>query len=248
MLRAFFVTLITLAYTLLVGTPFLIHAVLTRNTDALYRVGCWGAKIALWLAGVRLEVHGFEKIPARRALVFMSNHQSNSEGPAIFTILPPVLILAKQEFFRVPILGRGMLLRGFIPVDRKNREKAIEAVDRAAQSLRAGRSFMVFPEGTRSPDGRLRPFKKGVFVMAIKAGAPIVPISASGGRKIMPKGKFMISPGVIRITFHDPVPTHGLTLQDRDQLMRTVRQTILQGLSPEEWPLAAVESVKSHQQ
>src|SRR2546426_6820086 len=123
MFRAFFVSLVALSYTLLVGTPFLVHAVLTRNTDTLYRVGRLGTRIVLWLAGVRFEVHGLEKIP-RQAAVFMANHQSNCDPPAIFLILPPILVLAKKEFFRVPILGRAMVLRGFIPVDRKNREKA----------------------------------------------------------------------------------------------------------------------------
>ncbi len=244
MLRALFVTLITLGYILLVGTPFLIHAVLTRNTEALYRVGRWGAKMALWLAGVRLEVQGHEKIPAGRAVVFMSNHQSNSEGPALFTILPPVLVLGKKEFFRVPVLGKGMLLRGFIPVDRKNREKAIEAVEEAVKSLKAGHSFMVFPEGTRSPDGRLQRFKKGVFIMAIKAAAPIVPISVSGSRKIMPKGKFSISPGLIRMTFHDPVPTEGCSLEDGEKIVAQVRRAILSGLAEDELPLEAVTSGK----
>jgi 1-acyl-sn-glycerol-3-phosphate acyltransferase len=240
MLRAIFVTFFALAFTLLVGTPFLVHAVLTRNTNTLYNVGRLGARIVLWLAGVRLEVHGREKIP-RRAVVFMANHQSNCDPPAIFVLLPPVLILGKEEFFRVPVLGRAMLLRGFVPVERKNRERAIKAVEQATKSLEAGNSFMVFPEGTRSPDGRLGPFKKGVFVMAIKAGAPIVPISVSGGRKIMPKGKFIIKPGTVRITFHEPVLTEGCTLGDRDRMMEKVRQAILGGLTPEEQPLRAQE-------
>jgi len=241
MFRAFFVSLVALSYTLLVGTPFLVHAVLTRNTDTLYRVGRLGTRIVLWLAGVRFEVHGLEKIP-RQAAVFMANHQSNCDPPAIFLILPPILVLAKKEFFRVPILGRAMVLRGFIPVDRQNREKAIEAVEAATKSLKAGHSFMAFPEGTRSPDGRLKQFKKGVFVMALKAGAPIVPISVSEGRKIMPKGKFSITPGILRITIHDPVPTEGCTLDDRERIIGLVRQAILGGLSAEEWPLEPVRS------
>ncbi len=129
-----------------------------------------------------------------------------------------------------------MRLRGFIPVDRRNREKAIQAVEAATKALKAGNSFLVFPEGTRSPDGRLQPFKKGVFIMAIQAGASIVPISVSGSNKIMPKGKLEIVPGVIRITFHEPVATAGLTLDDRERLSETVRKAILEGLAPEERP------------
>ncbi len=237
MIRAFFVTLISLAYILVVGTPFLIQAVLTRNTDTLYRIGRWGARMAVWLAGVRLEIHGLEKIPAGRAVVFMSNHQSNCEGPALFSILPPLLVLAKKEFFRVPVLGRAMVLRGFIPVDRKNRERAIQALEMAAKSLKAGHSFLVFPEGTRSPDGRLQPFKKGVFVMAINAGAAVVPVSVSGGSKIMRKGEFAIRPGVLRMTIQDPISTERYAPEDRERVMQGVREAILRGLAPEEWPL-----------
>jgi 1-acyl-sn-glycerol-3-phosphate acyltransferase len=240
MIRTLFAVVVTCAYILVVGTPFLIHAVLSKNTEWLYRVGVLGAKLALRLAGVSLVVRGLEKIPAGRAVVFMPNHQSNCEPPAIFSILPPVLVLAKQEFFRVPILGRSMVLRGFIPVDRQNRQRAIEAVEKATESLKAGKSFLVFPEGTRSPDGRLQPFKKGVFVMAIKAATPIIPISVSGGSEIMRKGEFVVHPGELYITIHDPIPTERCTLEDRDEIMERVRQSILQDLSPQEQPLEVV--------
>jgi 1-acyl-sn-glycerol-3-phosphate acyltransferase len=236
MIRALLVTLVTFVYVLIVGPPILIHAWLTGNTDVLYREGMRGARLALWLAGVRLEVHGREKIPLDRAVVFMPNHQSNCDPPALLVTLPPVRVMVKQEFFRVPILGKGMRARGFIPVDRKNRERAIAAVDEATAALKAGHSFLAFPEGTRSPDGRLQTFKKGVFVMAIKAGAPIVPISISGGNKIMPKGKFVIRPGRVRITIHDPIPTADIGLDDRDRVIDATRRAILAGLAPEERP------------
>lgn len=237
MIRSVFVTAITFAYILIVGTPFLIHALLTKHTDTIYRVGVLGCRMALWLAGVRLEVQGREKIPAGRAVVFMPNHQSNCDPPAVVSILPPVLVMGKKEFFRVPVLGRAMRLHGFIPLDRKNRERAIQAVEQAVESLKAGHSFLAYPEGTRSPDGRLQAFKKGVFMMAIQAGAPIVPLSVSGSNKIMRKGDVRIHPGKVRITFHDPVATEGCTLEDRGQIMESVRRAILTGLTSEEQPL-----------
>lgn len=237
MIRSVFVTVITFAYIFLLGPPLLIHAVLTGNTDYLYRVGRLGARMAVWLAGARLEVHGLEKIPRGRPAVFMPNHQGNCDPPAVFAILPPVLVLAKKEFFRIPVLGRVMLLRGFIPVDRKNRERAIQAVEEAVKSLKAGNSFLVFPEGTRSPDGRLQTFKKGAFIMAIKAGATIVPMSVSGSSKVMRKREWAMHPGVVRITVHDPIPTEGCTLEDRDKIMDRVRRDILSRLAPDERPL-----------
>jgi 1-acyl-sn-glycerol-3-phosphate acyltransferase len=240
MIRTLLAAVVALASIFFLGAPLLLYAVLSGNTDPLYWAGLLGTRAALRAAGVRLEVRGREKIRGGRAVVYMPNHQSNADPPAVFVLLPPVLVLAKKEFFRIPILGRAMKLRGFIPVDRSKRERAIEAVEQAANSLRAGNSFLVFPEGTRSPDGRLQLFKKGVFVMAIEAGAPIVPVSVSGSSKIMRKGEFAIHPGAMRITFHDPVPTERRGMEDREKVMEAVRSAILSGLAPEEWPAEAV--------
>jgi len=243
MIRAFLVSVVTLIYILTAGLPFLIHAWLTKNTDKLYRVGINGARLALWLSGVRIEVHGLENIPHGRAAIYMPNHQSNCDPPAVISILPPVLVLAKQEFFRVPVLGPAMIYRGFIPVDRKNRERAIAAVEQAVESMKRGNSFLAFPEGTRSPDGRLQTFKKGLFLMAIKAGALIVPVSVSGARKIMPKGHFAIHPGRVRIIIQEPISAADYTADRRRELMQVTRQAILKGLDPEEWPREAPATV-----
>jgi len=236
MIRSIIVVSLTFAYIFLVGPPLIIYGTLTGRTGPLYNAGRRGAKLALWLAGVKLEVTGMEKIPKDRAVVFMPNHQSYCDAPAVFSILPPIIALAKKEFFRVPVLGQGMALRKFIAVDRKNRERAIQAVNEATERLKAGQSFLAFPEGTRSPDGRLQPFKKGVFVMAINAQAPIIPISLSGSYRIMLRDKWAIHRGVVRIAFHEPVPTAGSTMDDRPRIMERVRQAIVSGLSPEERP------------
>jgi 1-acyl-sn-glycerol-3-phosphate acyltransferase len=236
MIRAAIVSVITFLYIIVVGFPFLILAWITRNTDPLYHTGVNGARLAVWLSGVKLDVRGLEKIPHGRAAVYMPNHQSNVDPPAVISILPDVLVMAKREFFQVPVLGTAMVYRGFIPIDRKSREKSMAALDQAVESLKAGKSFMAFPEGTRSPDGRLQAFKKGLFVMAIKAGALIVPVSVSGARKIMPKGTFAIHPGTVRITIQDPIPAGEYTPEQRMELIQRTRQAILPGLEPEEWP------------
>ena len=236
MIRAFLVTLVTFTYVLILGPPVLIYSAISGNADPLYKAGIWGARMALWLAGVRLEIHGLDRIPRDRPVVFMANHQSNCDPPALLAVLPPVLVMVKKEFFRVPLIGQAMVQCGFIRVDRSNREQAFEAVEKGVQALKAGKSFLVYPEGTRSPDGRLRSFKKGVFVMAIKAGAPIVPISVSGSSKIMPKGKFVIRPGGVRITFHEAVAAEGFALEDRQIILERVRRGILAGLEKDEWP------------
>jgi 1-acyl-sn-glycerol-3-phosphate acyltransferase len=237
MIRAFLVTLVTFAYIVVLGIPLLIYAAIRGNADLVYRIGTLGARMALWLAGVNLEIHGLDQIPSDRPVVFMANHQSNFDPPALLAVIPPVLVMVKKEFFRVPILGRVMVACGFIPVDRRNREEALQALEKGVQALKAGKSFLVYPEGTRSPDGRLQRFKKGVFVMAIKAGAPIVPISVSGSNKIMPKGKFVIRPGRVRITFHEPVATEGSAIEDRQTIIDRDRQAILAGLEKNEWPV-----------
>jgi 1-acyl-sn-glycerol-3-phosphate acyltransferase len=236
MIRAFLVTLITFTYVLVMGPPVLIYAAISGHTDPVYRIGVFGAKIALWLAGVSVEVQGLDRIPRDRPVVFMANHQSNCDPPALLAALPQVLVMVKKEFYRVPIIGRGMVAVDFIRVDRSNREQGRDAVEKGVLALKAGKSFLVYPEGTRSPDGRLQKFKKGVFVMAIKAGAPIVPISVSGSNKIMPKGKFVIRPGRVRITIHEAIATEGFAIEDREIIIDRVRQAILTGLEKDEWP------------
>lgn len=234
MIRSACVVCFALFYIFVIGAPLLVYTLLSGNTDLIYRAGVLGATMTVRLAGARLEVIGREKIERTRAVVFMANHQSNCDPPALIGLLPPVLILGKQEFFRVPILGLAMRLRGFIPVDRRSREKSIQAINHAADSLSAGRSFLTFPEGTRSPDGRLLPFKKGVFIMAMKAGAPIQPVSISGSRKVMPKGKVAMRAGKVKITFHDLLVTTGTT--EIGAYQDAVRKAILSGLAEEEWP------------
>jgi len=238
MIRTAFAVTLTIAYILLVGTPLLIYSLISGDPRPLYRTGVRGCRFAVRLAGVRLEVIGREKIPAGRAVVFMANHQSMCDPPALISVLPRIRVLLKKELFRIPILGRGMKISGFIAVDRANRERSMQAVDEAVAALKAGDSFLVYPEGTRTPDGRLLPFKKGAFVLAIKAQALIVPISLSGGTRILRKGQSTIRPGTLRITIHDPIETAGYAVEDRKEVIKLVRAAVIAGLAEEELPLA----------
>ncbi len=185
MIRACLVVLFIAIYILLTAPPMLVYTILVRETDSIYAVGRFGAKVAVWLSGAKLEVHGKENIQPGQAVLYLANHQSNIDPPALVSILPPVWIMAKKEFFNVPLLNIGMRMRGFIPIDRQNRANAIQSINLAAEALKSGRPFIAFPEGTRSPDGKIQRFKGGVFVMAIKAGVPIIPISVSGSRKVV---------------------------------------------------------------
>ncbi|MCL6481782.1 MAG: 1-acyl-sn-glycerol-3-phosphate acyltransferase [Firmicutes bacterium] len=236
MLRTFLVGIFLLLYLLCVAPWFLIYAAITAHIEPLYRVGVFGARLALRLAGVQIHVEGREHVPAQPC-VFLANHASNADPPAVVAAIPKrVALMAKKELFRIPIFGRALLTGGFVPVDRSDPEAARRSVEHAIARVREGLSFLVFPEGTRSRDGRLQPFKKGAFVIAIAAGVPVVPISVAGSQCVMPKGAVAIRPGTIRVRFHPAIPTTGMTLDDRNQLSREVHRVIASGLPKEQQP------------
>ncbi|MFQ5695357.1 MAG: lysophospholipid acyltransferase family protein, partial [Terriglobia bacterium] len=190
--------------------------------------------LVLWLGGIRFEVRGEENLPRGRACVYMSNHQSNLDPPMLFLLLPPrIAMMGKIQVFSVPVLGEAVRLADFVPVDRDNPEEARKSVEEALPRLRRGVSFLVFPEGRRSWDGRLLRFKHGVFLLAIRAGVPIVPITVDGVTDAMPKGKWEIYPGRAQVTIHPPIETRGMQEGDRARLAQQVRTIVDSALSPE---------------
>ena len=215
-------------YVLVSAPPVLLWTVISRNPRLMYLAGGVGMRMALWLAGVKIQVRG--QPLATSAAVYAGNHSSNIDPPALFVALerlfPRVAVLYKAELRRLPVLVWAFDLGGFVPVERGNPDQSRPAVDRAAASLKAGTSFFIFPEGTRSRTGELLPFKKGGFLMAINARAPIVPVAVSGGRDAMRKGSRVIWPAVITVEFLAPVPTAGCTFDDRDAVVARVRQAI----------------------
>ena len=198
-------------YVLLIGSPFVLFAIAIRNPAILYTVGRLGVRIGLALSGIRYHVEGSEHIQRHRAAVYAVNHASNVEPP----------ILYKAELRKLPVLVRAFDLAGFVPLERGNPEQSLPAIDGAANALRAGNSFLIFPEGTRSRTGALLPFKKGGFIMALKAQAPIVPVAISGARSAMRKGSPIIYPVDVRVRFGEPVETAGVPVDDRDRLIGT---------------------------
>jgi 1-acyl-sn-glycerol-3-phosphate acyltransferase len=159
--------------------------------------------------------------------VFCSNHESNVDPAVLFEALHPQLhILYKAELHRFPIMGTVFDVGGFVPIDRGDRDKAMASITRGADALRAGHSFLIFPEGTRSRTGHLLPFKKGGFIMAIEAQAPIVPVAIQGGRAAMKKGSAFVRPVKVSVRMGTPIPTAGLTLDDRDALIEKVRSAV----------------------
>ena len=186
------------------------------------------APVVLWAGGARVVVSGREHADPSRPTIYVSNHQSTSDIPALLTALPVnVRFVAKKQLRWVPIVGWYLQLAGHIIVDRSNTRAAIASLDEAARKIRAGTSIIVFPEGTRSPDGRILPFKKGPFALAIKAGVTICPVTIEGSGKLMPKRSWRILPGEIRVKIGEPIDASQFKEQDRDQLMRLVRNVMI---------------------
>jgi 1-acyl-sn-glycerol-3-phosphate acyltransferase len=225
-IRSTLAYVIVSAYVLLVAPPGMLLALLFGWVDVLYLLGHGGVIVATWLVGIRYRIAGTEHLPKRSAL-FVSNHQSNIDPPILFRVLHPRLhFVYKSELQAIPILARAFNIAGFIPIERRNREQALAALDQGAAALQAGTSFLMFPEGTRSRTGALLPFKKGGFIMAITAQAPIVPVAISGARAAMRKGSWIVRPVTISVRVGQPVETAGLTPEQRDAAVDEIRNRI----------------------
>lgn len=214
-------------YVFLAAPPGLLFALLSGRNGVLYDLGHIGIRLGLALSGIRVRVIGLERVPRDRAVAFCANHQSNVDPPVLFTKLHRRLhVLFKAELLKLPLLGRVFMAGGFVPVERGNRERALASIELGAASLRAGHSFLIFPEGTRSRTASLLPFKKGGFIMAIEAHAPVVPVAIAGGRAAMRKGSRLVWPAEVTVRVGDPIDTSGMTLDGRDALIAETRRRV----------------------
>jgi 1-acyl-sn-glycerol-3-phosphate acyltransferase len=236
MLRAAFMCIFLTLYILIVGPPLLIFTFITRHVDPLYWAGVKGVMFFVNCVGVRVHVKGLERIPAGTC-VFAANHTSSADAPAVVGAIPRrIAILLKRSLFEWPIVGQAFHLAHFIPVDRFNRDSAMESLDKATVAIRNGQSFLIYPEGTRSPDGRLQEFKKGTAVIAIKAAVPLVPVACSGAHRVMEKRKLTIKPGEILVEFLEPIDSTKYSFEQREALIQELHDRLAAGLPPDQRP------------
>lgn len=210
----------TIIATIVLGLVAISTSFFSKSGNVVHLVARLWARCILWMSFIPVKIRGLENIDAGRSCIFMSNHQSNFDIPVLLSKLPVQFRwLAKAELFKIPIFGRGMRGAGYISIDRSNRKSAFRSLSRAAESIRTGTSVLIFPEGTRSSDGTLQPFKKGGFMLAVDAGVPVVPIIVRGTYDIMAKSGWAIRRRLVIVDILPPVDASVYTRKTKDGFM-----------------------------
>ena len=229
MIRSAIVMVVAAVLTLVFGSIVILAQLLgvQRKPGGVYDLlPLWWTRSLLWLSGVRVVLHGSEPLAADAPRVYVANHVSWYDILCLVDVLPHYGFIAKRELERVPIFGPAARTVGVTYIDRENRKAAFTAYEDAARKIREGQRVIVFPEGTRGSDYYVRPFKKGPFVLAIQAGAPVVPVAIYGTIEVNPRGTLRVKPGIVHVHLLEPIPTEGLTYDDRDRLANAVRASI----------------------
>jgi 1-acyl-sn-glycerol-3-phosphate acyltransferase len=200
----------------------------SRTGNSVHLIARSWAKSILWASRIKIHVQGLSNLDPDKPFVYMCNHQSNFDIPVLYAALPiQFRWLAKKELFRIPIFGRAMRGAGYVSIDRFNRQSAINSISKAAERIRNGVSVMIFPEGTRSPDGKIGKFKKGGFFLSLDAGVPIVPVVINGTWPIMSKGSLLINPGEVNVSIIPPINIPLYSEENKDELIDKVRNIII---------------------
>jgi len=220
------VLIIVLAVLLLICWPLGLR-------DPLLGVAKWAMSLAPPILGIKVEVSGREEVDKGTPYIFMANHLSFLDGPLLFLLIPrPIRVILKKEIFRIPVIGQGMRFVGFVPVDRKGVRGGKKSINLASRLMREKNySYLIFPEGTRSRDGRIQAFKRGGFFLALESGAPIVPITIGGTYGLMPRGTIFPQRGRVKVRFYPPVPIQGYDQSTLGGLAGKVKAVIESGLT-----------------
>lgn len=231
MIRSFFFWIIVVLDTLLVGSLAILVSFLDRSGKLIPPVyKLWG-RLIVRSAGVKVTIENADRLDSSSPQILMSNHQSFFDVFALAGYLPVNLrFVAKKSLTRIPVLGQAMKAIGTIILDRKNHQQAIQSLNQGAQKFSKGISILNFPEGTRSRNEEVGEFKKGGFVLAIKAGVPITPLSVQGGRRILAPDSFRVHPGRMHIVVGEQFDTSKYSLEEKESLMNEVRRTIIRNL------------------
>lgn len=227
MIRTLLIQSLVILITIFAVFGAIVASFLQKGGNLAHLVGRFWARCVLFVSRVKVSVQGLEYIAPGVAYVYMVNHQSMYDIPALLGCLPVQFRwLAKMELFQIPAFGYSLKRVGYISIDRSNRRSAFKSLEEAAQKIAQGVSVVIFPEGTRSLDGQIKPFKGGGFFIAIRAGRPIVPVAISGSRHVMPKGKLRIRPGRIVLSINPPIETTQYNNNTKKALMESVRSTM----------------------
>lgn len=243
MIRTIVLVIFYLIMIALIGPIGILWTLISGRIDWLYQKAMWAAYAGVRLVGVKVDLRGYNDFDHNGTYIYMCNHVSNLDPPIVIPLIPRrTSVLVKKEVFRVPILAQAMRMARFVAVDRRNRDAAIASIQAATEVMRSGINMAIFPEGTRSPDGKLLPFKKGPFHLAMESKVPILPISISGTETMMGKGTIWIKQGTATLVFHSPIRPEDFI--DRDALTEAVRAAIASGL-PERMRNGASAPVES---
>ncbi|MBM3311372.1 MAG: 1-acyl-sn-glycerol-3-phosphate acyltransferase [Candidatus Aminicenantes bacterium] len=212
----------------LLAIPILLVCMLFGRREAFIAYGVWMMDVGRRVLGIEVDVRGFDGLDHGRPCVFMANHESFLDGPLLMTVLDrPVRAVVKRFVVDIPVMGPGMRFVGYVPVEKGGAGAGRASILRAAAAVKKrGYSFLVFPEGTRSWDGVLLPFRRGGFFLALDSGAPIVPVTIRGTYALMPRGRWLVRKGRVRVVFHPPVSVMGNIPETLTELMNKVRAAI----------------------
>lgn len=232
MLRTLLCWIIFVLTTMILGTVSIFLSLFDSSGNIPHLVARLWGKIQLRITGTRVTITGLQNIDPRASYILVSNHQSTFDIFALLGYLPlQFRWIAKAELFRIPFLGWAMTRTGYIPIERDSPKKAYRSMLQAAEAVKGGVSVIIFPEGTRSPNGRLQAFKKGLLLIALKSQAPVMPITIQGTARIMQKGDWRTYPGKVRITIDPPIDTTGIPAEKEEELSQRVRHTLEKNLS-----------------